>query len=167
MGIVIIDIIFLALIAIFSLRCAVRGFVSEVLSIAALIFGLLAAIFFFRAGAIIVREQFMPDVKVLPEIISFAALFMIVFIVVKILELVLKSVIDGIRLGGLDRFLGFIFGIAEGIIVVCLILFVISVQPFVNPEIILGESFLAKILLPFVFGKNIGPEVYGEMITGV
>jgi membrane protein required for colicin V production len=140
MGIAIIDIIFLGLIAIFFLRCALKGFVSEVMSMAALVFGLLTAIFFFRAGAVIVRDHFMGDVKVIPEIISFAALFMIVFIVVKILELVLKSVIDGIRLGGVDRFLGFLFGIAEGVIVVCLVLFVISIQPFVNPQIILGDK---------------------------
>jgi membrane protein required for colicin V production len=126
---------------------------------AALVFGLLAAIFFYRAGAVIVRDHFMPDVKILPEIISFVVLFMIVFIVVKILELVLKSVIDGIRLGGIDRFLGFIFGIAEGIIVVCLVLFVISVIPFIDSESILGKSFLARILLPFVFGRKDGQDI--------
>jgi membrane protein required for colicin V production len=168
MGIAIIDIVFLGLIALFSLRCAIKGFISEVLSMAALVFGLLTAIFFFRAGAVIVREHFLPDVKILPEIISFVSLFIIVFIVAKILELVLKSVIEGIRLGEVDRFLGFLFGIAEGIIVVCLVLFVISVIPFINSESILGESFFARILLPFVFGKKDGFEIPGEeIINGV
>jgi membrane protein required for colicin V production len=166
MGMTIIDIVFLGLIAVFSLRCALRGFISEVMSMAALVFGLLTAIFFFRAGAVIVREFFMPDVKVLPEIIAFVSLFMIVFIIVKILELVLKNVIEGIRLGGVDRFLGFIFGIAEGIIIVCLVLFVISVVPFINSESILGESFFARILLPFVFGRNDGQDILVPNIPG-
>nr|AGS52309.1 putative Colicin V production protein, cvpA-like (dedE protein) (Pur regulon 18 kDa protein) [uncultured bacterium contig00061] len=144
MGVAVIDFVLIGIIIIFTLRCAVRGFVSELLSVAALVFGLLLAIFFFRAGAVIVRRLFMPDVRVFPEIISFIAIFLIVYIVVKILELILKSIIDGIRLGGLDRLLGFAFGLAEGIIVVCLLLFLINIQPFVDPEFILGESFLQE-----------------------
>jgi membrane protein required for colicin V production len=167
MSVAVIDIVFLGLIAIFSLRCAVRGFVSEVLSMAALVFGLLTAIFFFRTGAQIVRNQFMPGVEVVPEIIAFIALFMIVFIVIKILELMLKGIIDGIRLGGVDRFLGFFFGIAEGIIVVCLFLFLISIQPFVDSEIILEKSLTAKILLPFITGRKDRLEIPGEIFDGV
>jgi membrane protein required for colicin V production len=167
MGIAIIDIVFLGLIVIFSLRCAVRGFISEVLSMAALVFGLLAAIFFFRAGALIVREQFMPDVKVLPEIISFIAIFMIVFIIGKILELVLKNIIEGIQLGEVDRILGFFFGFAEGIIVICLLLFLIAIQPFVNPDLIFEKSFFAKILLPFIAGRRNEAEIPMEILNGV
>jgi len=149
-----IDVVFMVIIAISSLRCAARGFISELLSMAALIFGLLASLLFFRQGAVLVRGWFMPDVKVVPEIIAFIALFLIVYIIVKIVEITLKSIIEGIRLGGLDHLFGFLLGFVEGLIIVCLLLFLISIQPLVNPDSLLADSFLAKVLMPFITGKK-------------
>jgi membrane protein required for colicin V production len=154
MGFAGIDIIFLVLIGISFLRCAVRGFISELLSMAALILGLLFAIFFFKNGAHLIREWFMPNVKVVPEIIAFVALFIVIYIMVKVIEITLKNIIEGIRLGGLDRLLGALFGIIEGIVVVCLILFLLSIQPFFNSEPILEKSIFATFLLPFIFGEK-------------
>jgi membrane protein required for colicin V production len=154
MGIAIVDIVFLGIIAIFTLRCAIRGAVSEVLSMAALVFGLLSAIFFYKKAAFIVRERFMPDIKALPEIISFVALFLIVFGVIKILESILKNIVEGIQLKGPDHFLGFILGFAEGLIVVCLLLFIIYIQPFVDSAYVLDRSFFAELLLPFIIGDK-------------
>ena len=165
MGLAVIDIVFIGIIVLFSLHCAVRGFVKEVMSLAAVILGILLAIFFFRTGAEFIRDSFMPEVKTLPEIIAFIAIFFIVFSVVKLVEIMLKNIIEGIHLGGLDRVLGFIFGVAEGIIVVCLLLFVISVQSFFDSGRILEGSFFAELLLPVVMGikeetvKNIAPTV--------
>jgi membrane protein required for colicin V production len=147
-----IDIVFAVLIVIFAVRCSLRGFIRELLSMAAVVLGLLSALYFFRAGAEFVRGKFMPDIKTFPEIIAFAALFLIVFILVKILELMLKQIIEGIRLGGVDRFLGIIFGFVEGLIVVCLALFIISIQPLFDPKTLLENSFFADFLMPFFRG---------------
>ena len=154
MDIAIIDIVFIGVIIVFALRCAVRGFVSELMSMAALILGLFTAIFFFRTGAEIVRGRFMPDVAIIPEVIAFVLLFLAVFFVIKMVEILLKGIIEGIRLGGADRFLGCIFGIAEGIVIVCLLLFLINIQPFFDPEPLLRGSFIADFLLPFIFGAR-------------
>jgi len=154
MGLTIIDIVFLVIIAIFALRCSLRGIVGELMSLAALVLGLLAAIFFFRKTAEMIRGKFIPDVKALPEIVSFVAIFIAVFAVIKILETILKDIIEGIKLGGVDRFLGFFFGIAEGLVVTCLLLFLINVQTFVEPEQILEGSLLAEILMPFIMGTK-------------
>jgi len=154
MGLAIIDIVFLAIIAIFALRCGLRGIVGELMSMAALVLGLLSAIFFFRKTAELIRGRFVPDVKALPEIISFVAIFIVVFAVIKILETILKDIIERIQLGEVDRFLGFFFGVAEGVIIVCLLLFLIIVQPFVESDLILEGSFLADILMPFIIGTR-------------
>ncbi|MDR2922925.1 MAG: CvpA family protein [Treponema sp.] len=154
MGLAVIDIIFLVIIGIFALRCGLRGIVSELMSMAALVLGLLAAIFFFRKTAELIRGKFIPDVKALPEIISFVAIFIAVFAIMKILETILKEIIIGIKLGGPDRFLGFFLGIAEGLVVVCLLLFLISVQPFVEPAVLLEGSLFADILMPFIIGTR-------------
>jgi len=118
---------------------------------------LLLAILFFRQGAVFIREQFIPDQKILPEIISFVIIFFIVFAVIKIIEMALKNIIEGIRLGGFDRLMGFLFGCAQGIVIVCLVIFVISVQPFIDPAIVLGKSFCAEILLPLIMGDKKEP----------
>ena len=154
MGLAVIDFVFLVIIAIFALRCALRGIVSELMSMAALVLGLLTAIFTFRKTAELIRGKFVPDVKALPEIISFVAVFLIVFAVIKIFETILKDIIDRIQLGGPDRFLGFFLGIAEGLVIVCLLLFLILVQPFVEPNLLLEGSFLADLLMPFIIGTR-------------
>jgi len=154
MGLAVIDIVFLILIAIFALRCALRGIVGELMSMAALVLGLLAAIFFFRKTAELIRGKFIPDVKALPEIVAFIGVFIIVFAAIKILETILKDIIERIQLGGPDRFLGFFLGVAEGLVIVCLLLFLILVQPFVDPALILEGSFLADLLMPFIIGTR-------------
>jgi membrane protein required for colicin V production len=121
---------------------------------AALIFGTIFAIFFFKNVAVLVRVWFMPEVKIVPEIIAFAALFIIVYILVKIVEMTLKNIIEGIQLGGLDRLLGAALGIVEGIVVVCLILFLMRIQPFFDSGPILEKSIFAAFLLPLIFGDK-------------
>jgi len=148
------DVVFMVIIAISALRCAARGFISELLSMAALIFGIIAALLFFRQGGELVRAWFMPDIKVVPEIIAFIAFFLLIYITAKIIEMTLKNIIEGIRLGGLDHLLGFLFGFVEGIIIVCLLLFLITIQPFFNADAMLEDSFLARILLPIIIGDK-------------
>ncbi|MDR2716656.1 MAG: CvpA family protein [Treponema sp.] len=170
----VVDIVFLVIIAIFAFRCAARGFIGELLSMAALIFGMLAAICFFRWGGLIIRSWFMPEVRIIPEVIAFIVLFVIVFITIKTIEITLKGIIEKIQLGGLDRMLGLLFGFVEGIIIVCLIIFVINIMPPVVSGPALEQSFFARILLPFIFGnkKEILESVVllhapGRVLTGV
>jgi membrane protein required for colicin V production len=122
------------------------------MSMAAVVLGLLAAIYFYKKGGEFIRERFMPDVNILPEIIAFTALFLILFIAVKIIESLLKNIIEGVKLGGADRVLGIFFGVAEGIVVVSLVLFLLNIQPLFDPAPIFAGSFFANILLPLIAG---------------
>jgi membrane protein required for colicin V production len=149
-----IDIIFIILIFLFIIRCYLRGFLSEILSMAAVVLGLLASLYFYKNGGAYIRQQFMPETKTVPEALAFIALFIIVFIVIKLLEVMLKNIIHGVRLGGADRFLGIIFGFVEGIMVVSLILFVLKIQPLFDPSSIISDSFFAKALLPLITGAG-------------
>jgi membrane protein required for colicin V production len=155
--IALIDIIFAALTVIFVVRCALRGFIGEIMSMASVVLGLLAAFFFYKNGGVFIREKFMPGMEIIPDVLAFIALFLIVFILIKILESMLKEIIEGINLGGADRFLGIIFGLAEGIIVVSLILFVLTIQPLFDPAAVLNKSLFARLLLPFITGGEYGP----------
>jgi len=155
----VLDFIFVALVLIFIIRCYLKGFISELLSMAAIVLGLLASLYFYKNGGEFLRNRFMPEMKTIPEILAFIALFLIVFLVIKLLEIMLKGIINEIRLGGADRFLGIIFGFAEGLAVVSLILFVLRIQPLFDPSPILSDSFFAGLLLPFITGTEINASV--------
>jgi membrane protein required for colicin V production len=126
---------------------------------AAIILGILASLFFYKNGGEFLRARFWPGMKIIPEVVAFIALFLIVFIVVKFLEMMLKGIISGVRLTGADRFLGIIFGLAESIAVISLVIFVLKIQPLFDPSSILSESFFANLLLPLITGQ--------ENVTGV
>lgn len=147
------DFICLILIIIFTIRCSIRGFISEVMSMASVTLGLLAALYFFRKGGSFIRDRFMPGYKTFPEVIAFIVLFFIVFIIMKIMERLLKEIVQGIKLGKVDRFIGIFFGFVEGVIVVSLVIFIISIQPLFDPQTILNNSFFARIILPYISGN--------------
>jgi membrane protein required for colicin V production len=146
----VIDIIFLALIAILIIRCGLRGLVKELMSMASVALGLLAAVSFYRQGAAFVRTKILSDVDVLPELIAFVALLAIVFFAIKILEHILQDIILRIHLGGLDRALGLVFGLLEGLILARLILFVLNIQPLFDAEPLLEHSIIVKLLDPLM-----------------
>jgi len=150
----VLDIVFIILIALFVIRCYLKGFISELLSMAAIVLGLLASLFFYKNGAEFVRAQFMPDTKIVPEVIAFISLFLIVFIIIKFLEAIFKNIIYEVKLGNVDRFLGVIFGLAEGIAVVSLVLFLMRIQPLFDPSSLLSDSIFARLLLPLITGKE-------------
>jgi membrane protein required for colicin V production len=148
------DMVFTGLIGLFMIRCYLKGFVSELLSVAAVVLGLLAALFFHKNGGAFLREQFWPQLNALAEIAAFVILFIIVFLVVKILEKILVNIIDKVSLTNADSFFGLIFGLAEGVAVVSLILFLLKIQPLFDSSAMLNDSFFARFLLPLITGRE-------------
>ena len=154
MNLSVIDVVFSLIIILFVIRCYLKGFASELFSMAAIILGIFSALFFYKNGGEYLRTTFWPELKVIPEVVAFIALFIIVFIVIKILESILKGIIERVRLSGVDRFLGTIFGLAEGIAVVSLVLILLKIQPLFDSSSLLSESIFAQILLPLITGTE-------------
>jgi len=152
MNLGVIDVIFLLLIAVFMVRCFLKGFVSEVLTMAAFVLGIFVAVFFYKYGANYLMENYWEDKLILSSIAAFIALFLIAFIIVKLLEVVLKGILNKIKMGGVDKLLGLIFGLLEGLALVSLVLFVMQLLPFTSD--ILAGSIFADILLPLIKGNN-------------
>jgi len=150
-----IDFVFIGLIMLFMIHCFLKGFVSVVFSMAAVVLGLLAALFFHKNGGEFLRTQFWPGLNVIPEIAAFVILFIIVFLVVKIIEKMLVDIIEGVSLSGADSFLGLIFGLAEGIVVVSLIIFVLKIQPLFDASTLLANSFFARLILPMIAVRRV------------
>jgi membrane protein required for colicin V production len=124
---------------------------------AGIVLGLIASIYFFKNGGEYIRENYLPDIKVIPEILAFILLFMIVFLAVKVIAIMLKGIFRNLKLGGVDKFLGLVFGFAEGIVVISLALLIINIQPLFDPEPLLSKSFFAQLLLPLITGARLPP----------
>jgi len=146
----VIDLVFVIFIALMVIHGYVKGFVEEFFSWAALVLALLAAVFFHPAGAVFIRKSIMENVRYVPEILAFIGIFLIVMMFIKLLERVLKDVIKGANLGGVNKLFGLIFGLLEGFALVALILFVLRVQPVFDYQKIIGDSIFAQILLPHI-----------------
>lgn len=161
----VVDVVIIAVIGIFTLRCSIRGFAIEFLSMAAVVFGLVVAILYYREMAPAVTQRIMPELHRFSAAIAFVILFFVVFIVVSILKKLVIDFVRKIKFHGVDRFLGFFFGIAEGIVFVYLLLFLVSVQTFIEPDIILGKSILAQKLMG-LFPVDIKQVVESVVLSG-
>ena len=146
----VIDWIFISIVLLMIVHGYIKGLIEELFSWAALILAIWAAVLLNSAAAAFVRERFMQNVRVVPELLAFVAVFIIVMVLVKLLERVLKDVITGANLGAVNKILGALFGLIEGLAFTVLIIFVLSVQPIFNPINILGDSFFARFLLPII-----------------
>ena len=146
----VIDMVFLILIALMAIRGYVKGFIAEFFSWAALVLAIWVAVLLHPAGAEFIRSKIMENVKYVPEILAFIAIFIIVMLFVKMFERILKDVIMGAKLGGANKVLGAVFGFAEGLTLTALILFILGVQPIFDASNIIADSTFAQILLPII-----------------
>lgn len=142
------DIVFIVLIAAGAIRCAFKGFISEIMSFAALILGIVAAVFFSKAGAGLIDTYI--GFSNWNQIIAFLVIFLIVYLVVKLIEGILHRLFDRINLERLDRVLGFFLGLVEGGIAVVLLVYIMRVQPIFDLEQVLDNSFIARFVLDII-----------------
>ncbi len=148
MELVPVDIVFLIMVVFTTIRAGIRGFVKEIMSVAAVFLGIGGAVLFSGILAEHVERNF--GESVWTQVIAFLALFLIIYIVVKIFENALDRLIERIHLAGLDHAAGFFLGVAEGLLLVFILLLLIQVQPIVRPELLIAESVFAHTLLPLL-----------------
>jgi membrane protein required for colicin V production len=162
----VIDYICLVLILLLIIRCTLRGFIAEFMALASLVLGVLGSLFLYRPCAVFLRDHglrtftegipvFIQDllpglVRNIPEILAFVLIFVIIFFAVKLVGYLLGDIVQRISLGGADRFLGFLFGLAEGIAVVSLLLLGLKMQPVFDAAPLLEGSFFAESLFPLI-----------------
>ncbi len=144
MNFAVIDWVFSGIIIIFAIGGVIKGFIDNVFGKIAFIAGIVLAYFFYDD----IAEKLLKDVKVefAAKIISFLLIFVVTFLVIKIVQMIVAKVFEWSILKSLDRTLGFIFGMVEGGAVVCLIIFLLTAQPFFNAMNILDGSFYYNIV---------------------
>lgn len=136
----IIDIVFLIIILVMAIKGAVNGFIAEVFGKAAFLVGLLVGVLFYNDLALVLVQWI--SVVFFAQIISFLLLFILTFLIIKVIQHVLGGIFKGDILGSLNRALGFFLGLAEGVLIVAVILLVLHVQPWIQVDSLLEGSFI-------------------------
>lgn len=131
------DIIFLIIALFFVIRGFFKGFVSEFMSMAALICGIASGIMLHPYVSPFL-DNYIKSATWRP-LVAFLILFIGTYIIVKIVEIFLHNIVDSIQLNSLDRTLGLIWGALEAAVIILLIVFLIY-----NFDFQAGITFLKK-----------------------
>jgi len=115
-----------------------RGVVREGMAIVGWVFAAVVAYMFAAKFEPFVKQipgldRFIGDTCEISTIVSFAAVFALALVVVSVFTPLFSSIIQRSALGGLDQGLGFLFGVARGVVL-------IAVAFFVYNTVISGES---------------------------
>ncbi len=161
MNIVTFDIVSLIILLILAIRVTFRGFVAEIMSMASVLVGIIIAVIFTHTVSIFLQgyigESFWNTV------IAFLGLFLISYLIIKIFENSLNSLIEKIQLEKLDQSLGFFLGLVEGFLFVVILVFVLRTQPFFEIDKLLENSFSASVADKII---PIGTKIIEEKIRG-
>ena len=140
----IVDWVFSLIILSFAIAGVIKGFIDNVFGKIAFIAGILLGYLFYKD----IADGLLKDIKVpfAANIIAFLLIFVVTFLVIKIVQMIIARIFQWSILKSLDRTLGFIFGLVEGGAVVCLLIFLLTAQPFFNVSLIFENSFYVNIV---------------------
>jgi membrane protein required for colicin V production len=116
MPITLLDIILIGVMLISALLAMIRGFMREVLSIASWVIAAAATLYSFTKVLPLAKSYFNNDIIATAVVLGgtfLGTLLIVSIITVRFSDMVLDS-----RVGALDRTLGFLFGLARGLIIV-------------------------------------------------
>jgi membrane protein required for colicin V production len=116
MPITILDLVLLAVMLISGLLAMVRGFMREILSIAA--WGAAALVTLYSYSKLLPTAKTYLNSDTIASIAVVAGVFIGTLIIVSVITVRISDMILDSRIGALDRTLGFLFGLARGLLIV-------------------------------------------------
>ncbi len=116
MPITLLDIVLIVVMLVSGLLAMVRGFMREVLSIIAWILAAVATLYSYAKLLPYAKQYFNNDVFAAIAVIG--GVFLVTLLVVSILTVRISDMVLDSRVGALDRTLGFLFGLARGLVIV-------------------------------------------------
>src|SRR3954463_12860011 len=116
MPITLLDVILLVVMLISALLAMVRGFMREVLSIASWAAAALLTLYSYPKLKPVVLQYFSNDI--VASAVAIGGVFLGTLLVVSVVTIRISDMILDSRVGALDRTLGFLFGLARGLIIV-------------------------------------------------
>ena len=142
------DVVFGLIILAMAVRCALKGFVDEFMTVAAVLGGIIGGLLLSGVVADFLEKYVGPFY--LSSLIGFLLVFIVFYLAMKLFENALHRLVDRINLENLDRALGLFLGLVEGAVIVLFIIFVMAVQPIADTSALLEESFIGGIGLKLI-----------------
>ncbi|MFL5283562.1 MAG: CvpA family protein [Rhodopila sp.] len=157
-----VDLAVLGVLALSGLLAFARGFVREVLGIGAWAGALAAGILFLPTARAIVRGWVSTPAWVDP--VAFFGTFLISLIVLMIVARIIGGIVRRSALGGVDRTLGLLFGLARGAVIVALAYILAGMVFPIDrwPPAVLNARLLAPVYKSAVWAKAQLPESVPE-----
>jgi membrane protein required for colicin V production len=149
-GFTIIDGVVAVVIVLSALLAYARGIVRESLAIAGWIGAAVLAFIFAPQAQPLVKEvpvlgDFLADSCELSIIAAFAAVFALALLVVSLFTPLFSSLVQRSALGGLDQALGFLFGVARGVLLVAIAYFVYDTVAASQEIAMIDDSRSARV----------------------
>ena len=116
MPITLLDLILLIVMLVSGLLAMIRGFMREILSIAAWAVAAVATLYLYSRLLPYAKQYFNNDLVAAGAVV--VGVFMGTLLVVSVLTVRISDIVLDSRVGALDRTLGFLFGLARGLIIV-------------------------------------------------
>src|SRR6202166_3269483 len=116
MPITLLDIVLIAVMLISGLLAMVRGFMREILSIIAWVLAAGATLYAYSKLLPLAKQYFNNDIVAAVAVIG--GVFLVTLLVVSVLTIRISDMVLDSRVGALDRTLGFLFGLARGLVIV-------------------------------------------------
>jgi membrane protein required for colicin V production len=116
MPITLLDIVLIVVMLVSGLLAMVRGFMREVLSITAWVLAAGATLYSYNKLLPYAKQYFNNDIVAAIAVIG--GVFLVTLLVVSVLTIRVSDMVLDSRVGALDRTMGFLFGLARGLIIV-------------------------------------------------
>ena len=110
-----------------------EGFLMELISVAAIMLGVLCGFKLMGEGIIFLEERFNADKSTLPYL-SFAVIFIIIVVLVRLLGKLVKNSIDKTFLGTVDQAMGSILGAFKTLFLLSIVLWIADSLRFTPKE---------------------------------
>src|ERR1700761_7744497 len=116
MPITLLDIVLIVVMLVSGLLAMVRGFMREVLSIIAWVLAAGATLYSYSKLLPFAKQYFNNDIVAAVAVVG--GVFLITLLVVSVITVRISDMVLDSRVGALDRTLGFLFGLARGLVIV-------------------------------------------------
>jgi membrane protein required for colicin V production len=153
-GFTIVDAVVAVVIVLSAILAYSRGVVREIFAILGWVAAAWLAYSFAAQAEPLVKQipvlsDFLGDSCELSMIAAFALVFAVTLIIVSIFTPLFSSVVQRSALGGVDQALGFLFGVARGVLLVA-IAFIVYNQAMANPAVpVVDQSRSASVFAKF------------------
>jgi membrane protein required for colicin V production len=149
-----VDIAILLILTAFLVKGLVRGLLKELCSLIGLLGGAVLA-YCFHVSLADLLAQSLRVPSAVAVVAAFLAIFLTTILFFAVLGHLLSRFVKLIFLGGLNRLAGGIFGLAEGVVLLAVILFALSLRPL--PEVLRPAFNGSELSPPFV---NLGEATF-------